>query len=338
MNKISIGIVGCGRIGQRHAEHIAKVARLVAVCDIVESKAENLGKAYDAAVYHSMESLLLHPGELDLVAICTPNGLHAQHSILALKHGKHVLCEKPMAIRVSDCGEMIKTAEQHNRRLFIVKQNRFNPPVAAVKNLLDEGRLGRIYSVQLNCFWNRNDAYYENSWKGTNNLDGGTLFTQFSHFIDLLYWLVGDVNRVYALVDNFHHRATIEFEDTGVVVLEFLNGAIGTIHYTVNAFEKNMEGSITIFGEKGTVKVGGQYLNELEYQSIHDFHIENLPPGNKPNHYGTYQGSMSNHDKVYENVVDVICHGGSIMTNLFDGLKTVEIIEKIYRSARQNRH
>ncbi len=271
--------------------------------------------------------------DLDVVSICTPNGLHAEHSIKALKAGIHVLCEKPMALTVKDCSAMIHAAERANKRLFIVKQNRFNPPVMAVKAHLDGGELGKIYSVQLNCFWNRNADYYKNSWKGTKDLDGGTLYTQFSHFIDLLYWFLGDVESVAAYCGNFDHQGLIEFEDTGVVIMKFLNGAIGTINYTVNAYKKNMEGSLTLFAEKGTVKIGGQYLNELEYQSLEGNPISNLPPGNPPNNYGQYFGSMSNHDKVYQNLVEVLKGHGSIATSGMEGLKTVEIIEKIYKSS-----
>jgi predicted dehydrogenase len=271
---------------------------------------------------------------VNVVSICSPNGLHAQHSIQSLKAGFHVLCEKPMAINVNDCGEMIKTAEQANKRLFAIKQNRFNPPVEAVKKLIDEGRLGKIYSVQLSCFWNRNADYYANSWKGTKNLDGGTLYTQFSHFVDLLYWMIGDVKDVEAYTSNYAHQDTIEFEDTGVVILKFQNGAIGTINYSVNSYGKNMEGSLTIFGEKGTVKIGGQYLNELEYQNIAGYKIENLATGNTANNYGNYQGSMSNHDKIYANLVDVLTNNASISTSAFEGLKTVEIIDKIYYKAK----
>ena len=272
--------------------------------------------------------------EIDVISVCTPNGLHAEHSIKAFRHGIHVLCEKPMAISVFDCGEMIKEAEKYNKRLFVVKQNRYNPPVRAIKQALDENRLGKILSVQLNCFWNRNTDYYSKSeWKGTNKLDGGTLFTQYSHFIDLLYWMFGDIKRVEAITRNLNHEKIIEFEDTGVVVMEFYNGIIGTINYTVNSYGKNMEGSLTIFGEKGTVKIGGQYLNELEYQNIEDYKITGIPEGNPPNNYGQYVGSMSNHDKVYENVKDVLVNNGSIGTNGFEGLKTVEIIDKIYTAA-----
>jgi predicted dehydrogenase len=292
------------------------------------------GEQYGAAVFNSVDDMLAAGLAMDVVSICSPNGLHTKHSVQCLNAGYHVLCEKPLAIRVQDCGEMIQAAERNNRRLFAIKQNRFNPPVAAVKNAIDEGRLGRIMSVQLTCFWNRNPDYYANSWKGTKDLDGGTLYTQFSHFVDLLYWMVGDVRNVQAYMGNYAHQGIIEFEDTGAVILEFHNGAIGTINYTVNSYQKNMEGSLTIFGEKGTVKIGGQYLNELEYQNIADFRIENLPEGNKANNYGNYQGSMSNHDKVYENLVQVLEHNASITTNAFEGLKTVEIIDKIYRSAQ----
>ncbi|GAB1446658.1 MAG: Gfo/Idh/MocA family oxidoreductase [Cyclobacteriaceae bacterium] len=335
MNKIlRFAIVGCGRIGQRHAEHIANNGALAAVCDIDSEKNLAMASKYKCKTYLGLEEMLQGEENLDVVAICTPNGLHAQHTILVLRAGIHALCEKPMALTVHDCGEMIKEAEKANRRLFIVKQNRFNPPVVAVKRAIDEGRLGKLFSVQLSCFWNRNNAYYENSWKGTKDMDGGTLYTQFSHFIDLLYWMVGDVRHVYSFTGNFNHKGIIEFDDNGVVTLEFYDGTIGTINYTVNSFGGNMEGSLTIFGEKGTVKIGGQYLNELEYQNIQDYKIENLPPGNPPNNYGQYQGSMSNHDKVYENVVNVLNHAGVIATNGFEGLKTVEIIDKIYSSAK----
>lgn len=332
-DKINFALVGCGRIAQRHAEHIYNNGLLTAVCDVDREKANALAERYGCQAFYDIQAMLASEVLIDVVSVCSPNGLHASHAITALNAGKHVLCEKPLAIDVNDCGEMIKAAEKNNKRLFAIKQNRFNPPVAAVKELIEQGKLGKIYSVQLTCFWNRNPDYYANSWKGTKDLDGGTLYTQFSHFIDLLYWIVGDVRRAYALTGNFAHKDIIEFEDTGVVALEFYNGALGTINYTVNSYGKNMEGSLTIFGEKGTVKIGGQYLNELEYQNIEGYKIENLPEGNKANNYGTYQGSMSNHDKVYENIVDVLSNGGSISANAFEGLKTVEIIDKIYQSA-----
>jgi UDP-N-acetyl-2-amino-2-deoxyglucuronate dehydrogenase len=335
MSKLGFAIIGCGRIAERHAEHITKNGKLLAVCDIVEEKADSLATRFSAKPYNNIDDLLANKEGIDVVSICTPNGLHPEHAIKALRAGLHVLCEKPMAISAHDCGEMIKEAEKANRRLFAIKQNRFNPPVAAVKEAIDKGILGRIYSIQLSCFWNRDKDYYKDSWKGTADLDGGTLYTQFSHFIDLLYWLVGDVKRAFALTGNFAHKGVIDFEDTGAVAIQFQNGTLGTINFTVNSYKKNMEGSLTIFAEKGTVKIGGQYLNELEYQCVEGFEFKNLPTGNKANNYGTYVGSMSNHDKVYENLVDVLLHGGAISTNSFEALKTVEIIEKIYASAKQ---
>jgi predicted dehydrogenase len=334
MEKLKFAIIGCGRIAERHAEQINRLATLKAVCDKIESRAFNLGEKYESDVFTDYEELLLNEKDLDVISVCTPNGLHAEHSIRAFRKGFHVLCEKPMAISVFNCGEMIKEAEKANKRLFVVKQNRYNPPVRAIKEALDENRLGKILSVQLNCFWNRNNDYYSNSdWKGTMKLDGGTLFTQYSHFIDLLYWFFGDIKRVEAITRNLNHEKIIEFEDTGVVIMEFYNGIIGAINYTVNSFDKNMEGSLTIFGANGTVKIGGQYLNKLEYQNIMDYKIADLGEGNPANNYGQYVGSMSNHDKVYENVIDVLVNHGRIGTNGFEGLKTVEIIDKIYTAA-----
>jgi UDP-N-acetyl-2-amino-2-deoxyglucuronate dehydrogenase len=330
---LSFAIIGCGNIAKRHAEQIQTFGKLVAVCDIIRSKAEEIGKKYNVDVFSSIDELFANKKGIDVAVICTPNGLHAVHSIISLREGCHVLCEKPMAIHSSDCLMMIEEAEKAGKRLFVVKQNRFNPPVVAVKKLLDEKKLGTIYNIQLNCFWNRDAKYYENSWKGTKELDGGTLFTQFSHFIDLLYWMIGDVQQVKVFEKNFAHKNIIEFEDTGVVILEFKNGVLGTINYTVNSFQKNMEGSLTIFGEKGTVKIGGQYLNVLEYQQIQDHVIPSLPVGNKANEYGFYQGSMSNHDKVYKNLVDVLHNNAKMAASCYDGLKTVEIIEKIYAVA-----
>ena len=335
---IKFAIVGCGRIAQRHAEHIKNTEGciLIACCDIVGEKASLLAEKYNAMAYENIDNIL-NNDDIDIISVCSPNGLHAEHSIKGLRSGKHILCEKPMALSSFDCGEMIQQAEKSNKRLFIIKQNRYNPPVKAVKELISNGKLGKIYNIQLSCFWNRNEDYYKNSWKGTKELDGGTLFTQFSHFIDLLFFLNGDIKETKSFGDNFQHKNIIEFEDSGVVALKFKNGAIGTINYTVNSFRKNMEGSLTIFAEKGTIKIGGQYLNELEYFEVADMETPTeLEKGNKANNYGQYQGSMSNHDKVYQNVVQVLNHNASITTNMFEGLKTIEIIENIYEQIHQS--
>ena len=336
MEKIRFALVGCGRIGERHAAQIHSKGKLEAVCDIDENRAKRFSQEYGCNLYTDIDSLLQQEMEIDVVVICSPNGLHAEHVIKSLHAGTHVLCEKPMAIRSKDCREMIQAAEKMNKHLFIIKQNRYNPPVAAIKEALDKNWLGEIYSVQLTCFWNRGDEYYKHDpWKGTLTLDGGTLFTQFSHFIDLLYWLFGDVQAVAAITRNYAHKS-IEFEDSGAALLAFNSGAIGTVNFSINSYQRNMEGSLTILGENGTVKIGGQYLNTLEYQHIKDHHITLGDEGNPPNRYGTYEGSMSNHDKVYDNVIGVLQRDEKVSTNFFEGLKTVEIIEKIYAAANKN--
>lgn len=325
---VRFAIIGCGRIGKRHAEQAIKVGTLVAVCDINEERANEFAACYDAKAYYSLEKLLSTEKTITVISICTPNGLHASHSILSLNAGLNVLCEKPLCISVDDGKQMIKTAVNSGNKLFVVKQNRYNPPIVFLKNLIENDKLGKIYSFQLNCFWNRPNAYYTD-WKGTKKLDGGTLYTQFSHFIDLLYWLLGDVAMVKSSIKNFAH-AGIEIEDSGAAIIEMKSGAIGTLNYTVNAFEKNMEGSFTVFAEKGTVKVGGQYLNELEYCKVEGINEPNLPKGNPANGYGFYQGSMSNHNEVYENIVRALQNPTHDVASGEEGLKTVEIIEKIY--------
>ena len=330
--KMNFAIVGCGRIAKRHAEQIMKVGNLLAVCDIDLAAAREFAETYDTSFYLTIEEMLRKETEVEIVSICTPNGLHAEHTIRSLEANKHVLCEKPLSIRAFDASKMIEASNKSGKSLFVVKQNRYNPPVMAVKELLREDKLGNIFSFQLNCFWNRPNQYYKDSWKGSLSMDGGALYTQFSHFIDLLYWFLGEVKDVKAITRNFEH-SEIEIEDTGVVLIEMLNGAIGTLNYTVNSFQKNMEGSFTIFGERGTVKIGGQYLNELEYQCLDGSKLNVLPPGNVANAYGFYQGSMSNHDKVYENLVKALHEPGYEFASGIEGLKTVEIIEKIYSKA-----
>lgn len=327
---ISFALVGCGNIGQRHAEIMAKMGRIVGVVDVDTYKADKMAAIYGVNRFVSLENIYQSGIVPDVVAVCTPSGLHANQSITAMIAGSHVICEKPMAILSKDAVKMIKVSETENRHLFIVKQNRYNPPIVALQQILQSGKLGKILSVQVNCYWNRSDEYYNNGWRGKKELAGGTLFTQFSHFIDLLIWLFGEAKVVYTKYNNAMHTRVSELDDQGMVALEWDNGSFGNINYTLNAYNKNMEGSITVFGEKGTVKVGGQYLNVLEYQEIKDYVISSVPKGNTANNYGFYEGSMSNHSKVYENVMEVLAGRQTIDINGVDGLKTVELIEKIY--------
>lgn len=326
----NFAIIGCGRISNRHAEQISKVGNVKAVCDIIPESANILAQQFNATPYYSLEALLAAEPAIDVISICTPNGLHAAHAIKALEAGMHVLCEKPLCITVADGKAMIAAAQKNEKNLFVVKQNRYNPPIIYLKKLLQEHSLGKIFSFQVNCFWNRPPSYYHD-WKGKKEMDGGTLFTQFSHFIDLVYWLLGDVKTVQKVAANFAHP-TIEFEDTGMVLFTMQTGAIGSLNYTVNSYQKNMEGSLTLFGERGTIKVGGQYLNELEYFEVEGLPTPLLPPGNAANGYGFYQGSMSNHDKVYANLLQVLEDPTHQFASAEEGLKTVEIIENIYRS------
>jgi UDP-N-acetyl-2-amino-2-deoxyglucuronate dehydrogenase len=330
-NKLNFVIAGCGRIAARHALEIQKHGVLTGVCDIDQQKADDFAKRFSATAYYSIDDLLRVEKGTHILVVCTPNGLHAEHSIKGLNAGLHVICEKPMSITVAEATKMIAAAETNNRKLNIVKQNRFNPPVLFIKEFLAQNKLGKIASFQLNCFWNRPAAYYENSWKGSIELDGGTLYTQFSHFIDILYWLLGDVKAVNGFRKNELHKGIIEFEDSGVIAIEMESGVIGSINYSVNSYPKNMEGSITILGETGTIKIGGQYLNELEYFSVRNEIMPQLAKGNTANEYGFYEGSMSNHDKVYEAFVQSINTTESSLATAAETMKTVAIIEKIYK-------
>lgn len=333
INKIKFAIIGCGKIGKRHAEEIQKVGKLVAVCDIDVVKANELAVKYNALPFYSVESLLNQNLEIDVIAICSPNGLHAEQGIKCLQANKHIVCEKPMALSVEDCEKLIETSSRYNSKIFAVMQNRFNPPIVELKKIVENNILGNILSVHINCFWNRNADYFIDDWRGTKSLDGGTLFTQFSHFVDVLLWLFKNVKFLNAIITNNNHKGIIEFEDCGSINFLINDDTICSFNFTLNAHKTNMEGSITVIGSKGTVKVGGQYLNTIEYQNIENYKIEDLPKGNLPNNYGNYQGSMSNHNKVYDNVVEVLQKNGNISTTAIEGKKTVELISEIYAKA-----
>lgn len=330
MSTVKFAIIGLGNIGKRHAEHIQLQANaeLVAICDIDMSKSG----LFSVPFYDDIDKLLAHC-RAEVLCVCTPNFLHEEHAIAGLKAGLHVVVEKPMALSTAECDRMIAAAEKADKMIFAVKQNRYNPPVVAVKKLIDEGRLGKIFMVQVNCFWNRGDSYYsQGDWRGKKSKDGGCLFTQFSHFVDIMYYLNGNIMKAFGLIQNFAHQHNTEFEDTGSFVLEASNGSIVNFNFTTCSFEKNMEGAITVFAEKGTVKIGGQYLNTIEYQHLDG---DAIPPINitaKNNDYGLYQGSMSNHDKMIQNVLDVIQNGAKIMTTAEEGRDVVRIIELMYAS------
>ncbi|BDS15253.1 Gfo/Idh/MocA family protein [Aureispira anguillae] len=334
---IKFAVVGAGHIGKRHATMIAKneEAELVALCDVLPADCLGL-EEFEVPFFSSIEALLAADLELDVVCICTPNGVHAEQAILALEAEKHVVCEKPMGLTKKACEAVIFKSLQVNRRVFCVMQNRYSPPSIWVKQIIEEKLLGEIYMVQINCYWNRDDRYYykngkKHSWKGSIELDGGPLFTQFSHFIDILYWLFGDVTNIQAVFHNFAHQHSTEFEDSGIVHFDFINGGMGCINYSTAVFDSNLESSLTIIGRSGSLKIGGQYMNEVEYCNIKDYEMPTLTASNPANDYGAYKGSAANHVYVIENVIDVLKNRKPITTNALEGLKVVEIIENIYR-------
>jgi len=331
--KIRFAIVGYGNIGHRHAAHIIHnpSTELVAVCDINEAVKSKLPEGI--SFYTNLDTMLSET-DAEVLCVCTPNYLHEPHTIAGLNAGLHTVVEKPMAISVEECTRMINASNATGKKIFAVKQNRYNPPVQAVKKLISNSELGKIYMLQVNCFWNRGDAYYaESNWRGKKDKDGGCLFTQFSHFVDILYYLNGKVENVEGWIHNFAHQHNTEVEDTGSFVLKAKNGSIVNFNFTTCAFQKNMEGSITIFAEKGTVKIGGQYLNTIEYQQLQEAQLPEINITAKSNDYGLYQGSMSNHDKVIQNVVDVLHHNKTIMTSAEEGREVVHIIEQMYAGA-----
>ena len=331
--KIRFAVVGCGHIGKRHAEMVVRDpgAELVALCDIRPK--EELGiEAYPVAFFSDMTSLLQSGLDIDVINICVPNGLHAELAIQAIESGHHVVIEKPMALQVQDAERVLQTSLKYQKEVFCVMQNRYSPPSVWIKQMIDSGRLGKIYLVQLNCFWNRDERYYKpGGWHGDACLDGGTLFTQFSHFIDIMYWLFGDIQHIQARFADFNHQQLTDFEDSGLVTFEFVNGGMGCLNYSTAVWNKNMESSMLIVAENGSVKIGGQYMNEVEYCHIKDYEMPELAPTNPGNDYGPYKGSAQNHNFVIRNVVEVLQHtGAQNTTTALEGLKIVDIIRCIY--------
>lgn len=332
MSKIKFGIIGQGHIGKRHAEMIRRNpnCELIAVCD-VESK-DKLGlEDVTEPFFHSPEELLSCHPDIEVINVCTPNGLHAKHSLLAINAGKHVVVEKPMALSKADCEKIIYSALSQSKTVFCVMQNRYSPPSVWLKEIITNKILGDIYMVQLNCYWNRDQRYYKaGNWKGTQDLDGGTLFTQFSHWIDIMYWLFGDIKNIQAKFADFNHQTSTAFEDSGFVSFDFVNGGMGSINYSTAVWDKNLESSLTIVGSNGSIKVGGQYMDQVEVCHIKDYSMPVLAETNPANDYGAYKGSANNHHNVIENVVDTITGKNKISTNALEGLKVVDIIERIY--------
>ncbi|MCU0321413.1 MAG: Gfo/Idh/MocA family oxidoreductase [Chitinophagaceae bacterium] len=331
-NTIKFAVAGCGHIGKRHAAMIANnpECELVALCDTRPHEELSIGN-WKVPFFSSLQELIASNIEFDVLSIATPNGLHEEQALAALKSGHHVVIEKPMALTKNGCEKIIYEALHQHKNVFCVMQNRYSPPSVWLKEIMLNGVLGETYMVQINCYWNRDERYYtKQNWHGTQHLDGGTLFTQFSHFIDIMFWLFGDIKNINSKFNDFNHQQLTDFEDSGFVSFDFVNGGMGSLNYSTSVWNTNLESSITIIAENGTVKVGGQYMNEVEICNIKNYTMPILPPSNPPNDYGLYKGSAANHHYIFENVVNVLKGRAPITTNALEGLKVVEIIEKIY--------
>ncbi|MBW8049392.1 MAG: Gfo/Idh/MocA family oxidoreductase [Cytophagales bacterium] len=348
--KIKFAVIGCGHIGKRHAAMIRgnDEAELVAMADVNTSLKDSINKEFKVPFFKSIDDVFRSNLEIDVTNICTPNNEHVAQSLKALEHGYHVVCEKPMALTKADCEKIIDKALRVSKLVFCVMQNRYSPTSVWLKDIISKDILGKIFMVQISCFWNRDKRYYKkNSWRGVLETDGGTLFTQFSHFIDMMHWLFGDITNIKAKFNNFNHKNIIGFEDSGIVTFDFVNGAVGSINYSTSIWDKNLESSMTIIAEHGSVKVGGQYMDKIEYCHIRNYkmpyEIKNILQGkpellqsNPGNDYGGYKGNAANHHFIIQNVVDTLTGGTVATTNAIEGLKVVEIIERIYALRRND--
>ncbi len=338
MNKIKFTVIGFGHIGKRYVDLIVKNpnAEIVAIVDNNENLLLEASTQYNVAVFNSLEKLLQSNTTSHVICIATPNYLHCSQALLALNNNLHVVIEKPMGLSSNDCLEVINTAQQLGKHVFCVMQNRYSPPSAWLKEVINTKKIGAIYYVQINCFWNRDERYYANSsWKGKKAMDGGTLFTQFSHFVDTLYWVFGDIKNISTRLYNYNHASSIEFEDSGNIYFDLVNGGNGNINYSTSVWNKNLESSITIIGQKGSIKIGGQYMDKVLQCEIENYVMPTLASTNEANNYGSYTGSAANHQYVIENIIDVLQGNSIIKTSAQEGMKVVEIIERIYNEQMQ---
>jgi UDP-N-acetyl-2-amino-2-deoxyglucuronate dehydrogenase len=327
-----IALVGCGRISRNHFEALRRVDGLAlsAVCDIVAERAEAAGDEQGVPWYASYDEMLAEAA-CDVVAICTPSGLHPRHGIAAAAHGKHVVSEKPMATRLDEADALVAACDRAGVQLFVVKQNRLNPSVQLLRRAVDKGRFGRIYMANTTVRWSRPQEYYDQApWRGTWEFDGGAFMNQASHYVDLIQWLVGPVESVLAQTATLARR--IEAEDTGVAILRFRSGAIGTIEVTMLTYPRNLEGSITILGERGSVKIGGTAVNRVEHWTFAEYDDDDKLVESAATTPPTVYGF--GHEGYYRNVLDVLRGAAPPDTDGRAGRKSLELILGIYESAR----
>lgn len=331
---LNFALVGCGRIAKRHSELLGfnqiNGAKLVAVCDNVIDKANKIAEQFNVSAYQNMDEMMKSES-IDIVVVLTPSGLHAEIVINLSKYGKHIMVEKPMALTVEDAKNMIHACDENYIKLFVIKQNRFNVPIVKLKEALDTGRFGKLTLGTVRVRWARHQTYYDQDpWRGTWAMDGGVLTNQASHHLDILEWMMGDVESVFAKMTTA--LVDVETEDTAIVTLKFKSGALGIIEATTATRPTNLEGSISILGEHGTVIVGGVAVNKMqtwvfEDEQEGDSSILEEFSVNPPNVYGF------GHQAYYEHVVDCIANDGANLVNGLQGLKSVELISAIYESA-----
>ncbi|HXC24606.1 MAG TPA: Gfo/Idh/MocA family oxidoreductase [Gemmatimonadaceae bacterium] len=330
--RIRIALVGCGRISKNHFDAIARLdgLELVAVADIVPERAQAVAATYGVPAFSSLESML-RDVDCDIVTVATPSGLHPEHGIAIAKAGKHVISEKPMAISLDGADRLIAACQSAGVHLFVVKQNRLNPPIQLIRRAIEKGRFGRIYTANCTVRWTRPQEYYDQaSWRGTWAMDGGAFLNQASHYVDLMQWLVGPVDSVVAKTATQARR--IEAEDSGAAVVRFRSGAIGVIEVTMLTYPKNLEGSLTILGEKGSVKIDGTAVNRIDHWVFADYDDDDKlvesASTNPPTVYGF------GHEGYYRNVLSVLRNEARPETDGREGRKSLELITGIYESAR----
>lgn len=330
---LKFALVGCGRISDRHSELLGnnkiQNGKLVAVCDLDINKAKRLGEKYSVPYYTDMHEMM-KSNEIDIVTILTESGNHAQNIIDLTKYKKHIVVEKPMALTLSDADSIIRACDYAGIRLFVVKQNRFNVPVIKLKEALDSNRFGKLILGTIRVRWCRPQSYYDQAgWRGTWAMDGGVLTNQASHHLDLLEWMMGDIDSVFA--KSTTALANIEAEDTAVVVVKFKNGALGTIEATTATRPSDLEGSLSVLGENGTVEIGGFAVNEMKtWQFVdkqdEDSNVMENYSVNPPNVYGF------GHKEYYDHVVDSILNNKQHLVDGLEGRKSIELINAIYES------
>lgn len=326
---LKFAIIGCGNIGKRHIPIIQMHGTIVGVCDINKEVGIELSKNLKCNFNDNWDTLLSDT-KPDIAVICTPNGCHAHHAIQAIERGIHVIVEKPMAISYHDCINMIEKAQSKKVQLWVVKQNRCNPYIKKIKSLLETNQIGEILHFQMHGAWQRPNSYFENSWHGNKELDGGILFTQFSHFIDLLIWFMGYPSSISHVKNNKTYKSLIDGEQAGAMVCSFDNGSFASFHYGIDAIPQNLYGGFTLITEKASIQIGGAYFNEVVFDSTGYLADENRTVELSHHIYSGYTGSGNLHKEWYSEVLDGFLHREFIHTNLRSASLSVKLIESIY--------